>query len=51
MIGGFALAAAPPEYGITGVRTFIVSNDGVVYEKNLRPGALNAFKKDGAFQP
>jgi len=45
MIGGFALVAAPAEYGVTGVRTFIVSNDGVVYEKNLGPGTLDAFKK------
>ena len=37
MIGGFALAAAPAEYRVTGVKTFIVSNDGVVYEKDLGP--------------
>lgn len=35
MIGGFALVAAPAEYDVTGVRTFIVSHDGVVYEKDL----------------
>ena len=35
MIGGFALVAAPAEYRVTGVRTFIVSHDGVVYEKDL----------------
>ena len=51
MIGGFALVAAPAEYGVTGVRTFIVSNDGVVYEKNLGPGALDAFKKMERFNP
>jgi hypothetical protein len=28
MIGGFALVAAPAEYNVTGVRTFIVSQDG-----------------------
>lgn len=37
MIGGFALVAAPAEYGVTGVKTFVVSHDGVVYEKNLAP--------------
>src|SRR5262249_37317130 len=31
MIGGFALAAAPAEFGETGIKTFIVSHDGVVY--------------------
>src|SRR5213592_4791391 len=35
MIGGFALAAAPAEYRVTGVQTFIVGPHGVVYEKNL----------------
>jgi hypothetical protein len=35
MIGGFALAAWPADYGDTGVKTFIVSYDGVVYEKDL----------------
>jgi hypothetical protein len=37
MIGGFALVAAPAEYAVTGVKTFIVSHDGVVYEKDLGP--------------
>jgi hypothetical protein len=35
MIGGFALAAYPAEYGNSGVMTFIVNHDGVVYEKDL----------------
>src|SRR5262245_4625898 len=35
MIGGFALVAAPAEYAVTGVKTFIVSDDGVVYEKDF----------------
>uniref|UniRef100_Q01VG2 DUF2950 domain-containing protein n=1 Tax=Solibacter usitatus (strain Ellin6076) TaxID=234267 RepID=Q01VG2_SOLUE len=51
MIGGFALAAAPAEYGVTGVRTFIVSHDGVVYEKDLGPATLDAFKKLERFNP
>jgi hypothetical protein len=51
MIGGFALVAAPAEYGITGVRTYIVSHDGVVYEKDLGPGTLEAFKKMERFNP
>jgi hypothetical protein len=51
MIGGFALIAAPAEYGVTGVRTFIVSHDGVVYEKDLGPGTLDAFKKMERFNP
>lgn len=35
MIGGFALVAYPAEYGNSGVMTFMVSNDGVVYQKDL----------------
>ncbi len=35
MIGGFALLAWPAEYRVTGVKTFIVSWDGVVYEKDF----------------
>ena len=51
MIGGFALVAAPAEYNVTGVRTFIVSNDGVVYEKDLGPTTLEQFKKMQRFDP
>jgi hypothetical protein len=35
MVGGFALVAYPAEYGDSGIMTFIVNQDGVVYEKNL----------------
>jgi hypothetical protein len=37
MIGGFALVAYPAEYGVTGVKTFIVNHRGIVYEKDLGP--------------
>jgi hypothetical protein len=51
MIGGFALVAAPAEYGVTGVQTFIVSHDGVVYEKDLGAGTLAVFKTLERFNP
>jgi hypothetical protein len=51
MIGGFALVAAPAEYGETGVKTFIVSNDGVVFEKDFGPASLNEFIKMERFNP
>jgi hypothetical protein len=35
MIGGFALVAYPAEYGVSGIMTFIVNHDGIVYEKDL----------------
>jgi hypothetical protein len=51
MIGGFGLVAAPAEYAVTGVRTFIVSNDGVVYEKDFGPKSLDEFKAMELFDP
>jgi len=51
MIGGFALVAAPAEYSETGVKTFIVSHDGVVYEKDFGPASLDAFIKTERFNP
>src|SRR5262249_1861654 len=51
MIGGFALAAAPADYRVTGVKTFIVSNDGVVYEKDLGPKTLDAYRAMERFNP
>jgi hypothetical protein len=35
MIGGFAAVAWPARYGVTGVQTFLVNHDGVVYQKDL----------------
>ena len=35
MLAGFAMVAYPAEYGVTGVMTFIVSNNGKIYERNL----------------
>ena len=51
MIGGFGLVAAPARYGSTGIKTFIVSHSGVVYEKDLGPSTLEEFKKMQRFNP
>ena len=51
MIGGFAMVAAPSEYGVTGLRTFIVSHDGVVYERDFGPTTLDEFKSMERFNP
>ena len=37
MIGGFAAIAWPANYGVTGVQTFQVNSDGIVYQKDLGP--------------
>jgi hypothetical protein len=52
MIGGFAFVAYPTDYGVSGVKTFIVSYDGVVFEKDLGPNtkaigsAMTTFNPD-----
>jgi hypothetical protein len=51
MIGGFALIASPAQYRNTGVKSFIVSQDGVVYEKDLGPQTLEFFKGMDRFNP
>ena len=51
MIGGFALVAVPAEYRVTGVKTFIVSNDGIVYQKDLGPDSLNIVKNMELYNP
>jgi hypothetical protein len=51
MIGGFALAAAPADYRVTGVKTFIVGYDGVVYQKDLGPDTLKIFKDMELYNP
>lgn len=51
MIGGFALAAAPADYRVTGVKTFIVSYEGVVYQKDLGPDTLKIFQEMELYNP
>jgi hypothetical protein len=51
MIGGFALAASPAQYRVTGVKTFIVGPDGVVYEKDLGPDTLKTFETMELYNP
>ena len=56
MIGGFALVAYPAQYGVSGVMTFIVNQDGVVYQKDLGPNsaaiarAIKEFNPDSTWQ-
>jgi hypothetical protein len=51
MIGGFALVAVPAEYRVTGVKTFVVNYDGVVYQKDLGPDSLNIVKAMELYNP
>jgi DUF2950 family protein len=51
MVGGFALVAYPASYGVSGVKTFIVNHEGVVYEKDLGPKTAETAKSMKAFNP
>lgn len=51
MIGGFAVLAYPARYGISGIKTFAVNHDGVVYEADLGPTTGTAATKIRAFDP
>ena len=51
MIGGFALVAVPAQYRVTGVKTFLVDYDGIVYQKDLGPDSLNIVKNMDRYNP
>ncbi len=51
MIGGFALVAAPVDYEVTGVMTFLVSHEGVVYQKDLGEDTLELFRAMERYDP
>ena len=46
-----ALVAAPAEYKVTGVQTFMVGPDGVVYEKDMGPDTLKQFESMERYNP
>lgn len=56
LIGGFAVVAYPARYGASGVMTFIVNHDGVVYQKDLGKNtaviaaAMTAFNPDPSWK-
>jgi hypothetical protein len=51
MIGGFALIAYPATYGVSGVMTFIVNHDGIIYEKNLGKNTEAMAQKMKSYDP
>jgi hypothetical protein len=51
MTRGFALVAWPAQYAVTGVMTFVVNRDGIVYEKDLGPDTTAAVQKLTAYNP
>jgi hypothetical protein len=51
MVGGFAVVAYPAAYGASGVMTFVVNHEGVVYEKDLGKNTAAAAKAMTSFDP
>ena len=51
MIGGFALVAFPAQYGVSGVMTFMVNHDGIVYQKDLGPNTATIARAMKHFNP
>ena len=56
LVGGFGLVAWPAEYEVTGIHTFIVNQDGVVYQKDIAPVAGKpplpaSFDPDPSWEP
>ena len=51
MVGGFALVAYPAQYRISGLMTFIVNQQGIVYEKDLGWRSTNIAMGMTSFDP
>ncbi len=51
MIGGFAVIAYPADYGNSGVMTFLVNHDGVVYQKDLGENTAQEAAKISTYDP
>ncbi len=51
MIGGFALLAVPVEYGVSGIQTFMVGPNGIVYQKDLGPKTAELAKAITRYNP
>jgi hypothetical protein len=51
MIAGYALVAWPAVYGDSGIMTFIVNQQGRVYQKDLGPGTAKTIKKMREYDP
>ena len=51
MIGGFAVIAYPARYGSTGIKTFMISHDGTVWEQDLGPDTAREAAEINSFDP
>ena len=51
LFGGFAVVAWPASYANSGVKTFVVNHEGIVFEKDLGPGTADAAGKMKSYNP
>lgn len=51
LVAPIALAAAPAQYRVTGVKTFLVGPNGVVYEKDMGADTLKLFESMDRYNP
>jgi hypothetical protein len=51
MIGGFAVISCPAKYGVSGVMTFMLNQDGVLYQKDLGKDTIAIAKETFSFNP
>lgn len=51
MIGGFAMIAYPAEYRVSGIMTFMVNHEGIVYQKDLGPDTTSVVEEITEFNP
>ncbi len=51
MVAGFALEAYPAKYGVSGIMTFMVNQEGIVYEKDLGPKTEEISKEISRYDP
>jgi hypothetical protein len=51
MMGGFAVIATPAKYGSSGIMSFIVNHDGVVYQKDLGKNSQKKASSIKTFNP
>jgi hypothetical protein len=57
MTGGFAFLAWPAEYGNAGIKTFVVNQQGLVFEKDLGPdtekvaAGITKYDPDDSWRP
>ncbi len=51
LTGGFALVAWPAEYGVSGIQTFVVNQQGIVFQKDLGAQTADAARAITAYDP